>query len=475
MPTPAVKDGNKEKLAEFHAAWSEAERQIAEFIGQVDEGPATPDHDLASMHDDIEQTFHFSQAMTPHEAVRQASRLLRTWATHTSHRRHFGLFNPEPLPVTIAADGLVAAFNPQLATVHHGPGAIAIERRTLRVFQEKLGQDPATSAANFTNAGAEANHSAILCALTRAIPMFDNDGLVGQAKRPVFYVSAEAHHSFIKIAHAVGIGRSAVREVPVGPDFRMLPPALDSMIRTDSQESLMPFAVVATAGTTGVGAIDPIPEVAQVARMHGLWLHVDAAWGGGALLSPVLIRHLDGIEHADSVTIDAHKWLSVPMAGGMFFCRDAETVSKTFRVAASYMPIHGGLPDPFGVSIQWSRRCIGLKLALSMAVLGMEGYAKILEHQAAMGDCLREKLTSNGWKIVNSTPLPLANYTHPRMESGERPLDEVLQRVNRGRKVWISKVRLSTGVEALRTCITNYRTQPEDLDVLLEELNGALR
>lgn len=474
MPFTAATDGNREKLAEFQLGWDEAESQIHEFIAHVDEGPATPAHDLAAMHADIERTFSFAAPMSPEVAVRETARLLSTWATHTSHRRHFGLFNPEPLPVTIAADALVAAFNPQLATVHHAPGAIAIEQRALRVFQEKLGHDPATSSATFTNAGAEANHSAILCALTRALPTFDTEGLVGQTKRPIFYVSVEAHHSFVKIAHAIGIGRHAVREVPAGPKLRMDPERLEAQFREDKGQGFLPFAVVATAGTTAAGAIDPILVVAEICREHGLWLHVDAAWGGGALLSPILSRHLKGIEQADSVTIDAHKWLSVPMAGGMFFCRDAEIVAKTFRVSTSYMPIHGGMPDPFGVSIQWSRRCIGLKLALSMAVLGVDGYAQILEHQAAMGEQLRQKLAAKGWRVVNDTPFPLVNYTHPRIESGELTVSDVLQKVNAGRKVWISKVNLSTGIEAFRTCITNYRTQPEDLDVLVSELERAI-
>lgn len=467
-------NGNAEKLADFQLAWDEAESNIRDFIAHVDEGPATPDHDLAAMHENIEAQFDFSQPVPPDEAVRRVSRLLRTWATHTSHRRHFGLFNPEPLPVTIAADALAAAFNPQLATVHHAPGAIALERRTLRVFQERMGMNPERASATFTNAGAEANHSGILCALTKAIPTFDLEGLIGQTKAPVFYVSAEAHHSFVKIAHATGIGRSAVREVPAGHGLRMDVDVLARLVEEDLAKGKLPFAAVATAGTTAAGAIDPIPAVAEVCRRFGMWLHVDAAWGGGALLSPALSRHLEGIELADSVTIDAHKWLSVPMAGGMFFCRDGDIAAKTFRVSTSYMPIHGGMPDPFGVSMQWSRRSIGLKLALSMLVLGTDGYAAILDHQARMGEALRTKLLESNWTILNDTPFPLVNYTHPRIESGERTLGEVLQRVNAGRKVWISKVMLSTGVEAFRTCITNYRTQPSDLDVLVAELNRAL-
>lgn len=474
MSATAPSGDLEEKLAEFQSAWDEAERQIRSFISEVDVGPATPDHDLAEMHEDVSNAFDFERPMPPDRAVAEAARILRKWATHTSHRRHFGLFNPEPLPVTLAADALVAAFNPQLATVHHAPGAIALEQAALDVLRSRMGFEAATSLATFTNAGAEANHSAILCALTRAIPDFDMNGLSGTEHPPVIYVSAEAHHSFVKIAHAVGIGRNAVREIAVDEGLRMRPDLLEHQMNQDRASGFLPVAVVATAGTTAAGAIDPIPDVAKVAQESGLWLHVDAAWGGGALLASELRHHLKGIESADSVTIDAHKWLSVPMAGGMFFCRNREVVEKTFRVSTSYMPIHGGMPDPFGVSMQWSRRFIGLKFALSLAVLGVEGYSRLIGRQAKMGTRLRDRLAESGWRIVNDTPFPLVNYTHSRIEAGERSLGDVLDRVNRGRKVWISRVQLSTGVEAFRTCITNYRTQETDLEVLLSELDHAL-
>lgn len=143
-----------------------------------------------------------------------------------------------------------------------------------------------------------------------------------------------------------------------------------------------------TAGTTGAGVIDPLPELAQTAREEGLWFHVDAAWGGAAVLSARLARATNGIHLADSITFDAHKWLSVSMGAGMFIIRHRDALNGTFATQTAYMPREGErLPttDPFTHSIQWSRRFIGLKIFLSLAAAGWDGYARVLEHQGSDG------------------------------------------------------------------------------------------
>src|SRR5205085_9439575 len=154
----------------------------------------------------------------------------------------------------------------------------------------------------------------------------------------------------------------------------------------------LPFLVVATAGTTNAGVIDPLPQVAAVAHDHRLWYHVDAAWGGAAAFVPELRPLLAGIEEADSITFDAHKWLSVPMGAGLFLTRHPQALTRAFHTPTPYMPQearHLDVVDPFDHSMQWSRRFIGLKVFLSLAVAGWEGYAFAIRHQTEMGDHLR--------------------------------------------------------------------------------------
>jgi aromatic-L-amino-acid/L-tryptophan decarboxylase len=233
--------------------------------------------------------------------------------------------------------------------------------------------------------------------------------------------------------------------------------------------------IVGTAGTTAGGAIDQLPQLAAAARREGLWFHVDAAWGGSAVVSPSLGVHLRGIELADSVTWDAHKWLSVPLGAGMFFCKHREPLKRMFDVETGYVP-HGveGEDDLYRVSIQWSRRHIGLKVFCTVAALGADGLCRMIEHQAAMGDVLRAKLAERGWIVVNDSVLPVVCFTHPRVDDGACSAGALVRRVCDGGRTWISEVRLTSKAPALRACITSYRSTEADLEILTEELQRAL-
>src|SRR5439155_1329002 len=167
------------------------------------------------------------------------------------------------------------------------------------------------------------------------------------------------HHSFHKAARLCGLGTEALREIPVDPDLRLDPQVLSSRIVEDRRRGLAPFMVVATAGTTSAGAIDPIPDLAGIAEREGLWYHVDSAWGGAAALLPELRPLLAGIERADSITFDAHKWLSVPMGAGIFLTRHPSLLERTFGTGTSYMPRDAAgldIVDPYSHSMQWSPR-----------------------------------------------------------------------------------------------------------------------
>lgn len=456
--------------------WRSLAEATCGFRERLGDHPVSPSVGPAEIRRHLQERYSFQRPVGAGELVRDVAAMLERWGVQVTHPRYFGLFNPTVRPVSVAADALVAFYNPQLALWAHAPAANEIERHVLRFFLGRLGFDPDGAAAHFTSGGQEANHTAVIAALTHRFPALAAGGLRALEGQPTLYGSAEVHHSFQKIAHATGLGRGALRTVPVGADLRMDPAALERAVEEDRRQGCAPFLAVATAGTTAAGVIDPLPAVAEVARRHGLWLHVDAAWGGAALLSRRLRGHLDGIEAADSATWDAHKWLSVPMAAGMLFCRHPAVLARAFGTeAGSYVPKGvRGTRDAYATSLQWSRRCIGLKVFMALAELGAGGYEELVDHQAAMGEALRERLLGAGWRVVNRTPLPLVCFTHPRIEGGALSPRAVAKRVVAGGRAWVSTVHLATGQEALRACITSYRTTPEDLDILVEELERAV-
>jgi glutamate/tyrosine decarboxylase-like PLP-dependent enzyme len=466
------------------ALWAQVTERIEGYLRAVGEDGAlraTPEPGLtAAAVRDALRPLTFDAPMAPADAVDLAARWLTDAQVHTPHPRYFGLFNPAPTTMGVAADALVAAFNPQLAAWSHNPFANEVERHLIRALGSRgFGYDEETTDGTFCSGGAEANHTALLCALTAAFPEFAEGGARALSGQPVFYVSGEAHHSWHKAARACGIGAAAVREAPVGPDLRMDVPALDGMIAEDRAAGRLPFLLVATAGTTNAGAIDPIAETAWFAARERLWFHVDAAWGGAAALVPELRPLLDGVFAADSITFDAHKWLSVPMGAGLFLTRHPDILSRTFDVLTAYMPGgEEGTADPYRHSLQWSRRATGMKVFLSLLVAGWDGYAAALRHQTAMGALLRARLTDDGWRVVNDTPLPLVCFVDGRAADGDAApyLDAVAAHVVASGRAWCSTTRLGPGrMPALRACVTNYRTAPADVDALVAALNDARR
>lgn len=459
--------------------WRRVVELLEDYVTRLPERRVTPRPELAS--DAIRASLERLglAGIPPVEALEFVADGLWRGQVHTAHPMYFGLFNPAPSTMSVAADAIVAGFNPQLAAASHSPFAVEVEHFLIRAFGERLGFPPAEANGTFTSGGAEANHTALLAALSRAFPAFTSHGLRALDAQPVIYVSSESHHSFVKAARLSGLGTDAVRQVATDAAWRLDPIALRRSIEQDRAAGLAPFLIVATVGTTAGGTVDPVDRLVEIAKAQSLWLHVDAAWGGtAAIFAPEFRETIGAIDRADSITVDAHKWLSVPMAAGIFLTRHRELLERTFRVETGYMPAtatwSGG--DPYAKSIQWSRRFIGLKVYLSLAIAGWDGYRSVVRRMIALGDRLRFELRDDGWRIVNETPLPVACFVDSTGPDGAdgRSLQLIADRLNDSGRAWISTVRLGGRVDALRACITNHLTGPEHVSSLVKAL-GQVR
>jgi glutamate/tyrosine decarboxylase-like PLP-dependent enzyme len=457
--------------------WKQLIKEIDGFTNEIRDLSLVQHITPTEIRSELESRYSFSNPIPLETLTADVSRLFRKWNLHVTHPRYFGLFNPSVRQACIVADALVALYNPQLAVWSHAPVANEIERLTLRTFARAMGYDPETMLANFTSGGAEANLSAVLAALIQHFPGAAESGLANLPSRPAIYLTGESHHSFVKIVRMTGLGTNALHEISTTEAYTLDAESLVQRIETDRKAGWFPLMVIGTAGTTGAGLIDPLPKIAEIANRFGLWFHVDAAWGGSAVLSSRLRAALDGIECADSVTWDAHKWLSVPMGAGMFFCRHPEAVKQAFAISTSYMPgeTGGNTVDPYAATAQWSRRMMGLKVFMALAELGLEGYGKLIERQAALCDYLRVRLRESGWLIRNKTPLPVVCFSHPDIERGALTTGRILESVYARGKVWISDIVLGGQERVLRACITSYRSDETDIECLIEELEHARR
>jgi glutamate/tyrosine decarboxylase-like PLP-dependent enzyme len=391
---------------------------------------------------------------------------------HVPHPGYFGLFNPASSFSAVIGDYLTALFNPQMAAYSHAPFSNEVENTIIQFYLEKM-QWSAEATGHFTSGGSEANFTAVLCALAHHFPDYLMEGLSGIKEKPRFYVSSLAHNSFDKIAKNTGLGAVAIFKIPLNADFTLDMEALTGQIEIDRKNGFYPFLLVGTAGTTPIGSIDPLKELSALAKKEKMWFHVDAAWAGGAIISPVIASRLQGIEHADSVTADAHKWLSVPMGAGMFFCKYPETVVKTFQTEALYMPSQHNT-DPYQHSLLWSRRFIGLKVYMAFRVKGALKISAEIEKQLELADYLAEGLLERGWKIPVTNSLAVVVFTHKKLETHSHEKIAEFHRIMIAHgNTWASLLKLNNNLY-LRACVTSIHTEEKHIDQLFNNLEVAL-
>lgn len=396
---------------------------------------------------------------------------------HVPSANYFGLMNPTPAYIGVLAEALVAALNPQLATLARSQLASKIELETVRWIGERVGWS-GPFGGTFTSGGNEANFSALALALASKFPEVMNQGVRSLQGAPLAYASSEAHHSLDKSAGLLGLGRKAIRRIPVTERVQIDVDELDRAIQEDENRGDLPFCVVATAGTTNSGAIDDLVAVAKICRKHNVWMHVDGAYGAAAIFSN---RHRDlvrGIEFADSVTVDPHKWLAMPFAAGVVLTCHPEILKTAFAVTTPYMPKAAVRlpPDNFAVSTQWTRRMNSLKLWLTLRIHGREAYERHIDRQIQLARWFTEQVrrTAN-FELVSEPMLPIFNL-RLRKFSGDQTerLERIVNEVTQDGKQWISTTRVN-GKTVIRVMIISYLTQQAHLQELLNRLGWAAR
>jgi glutamate/tyrosine decarboxylase-like PLP-dependent enzyme len=379
----------------------------------------------------------------------------------------------------VLAELLVAGLNPQLATLARSQLASKIELETIRWIGERVGW-PGEFNGTFTSGGNEANFSGLALALAAKFPAAIEEGVASIGGQPVVYASAESHHSLDKSAGLLGIGRRALRRIPVNQQLQLDPQKLEPAIVEDQATGRKPFCVVATAGTTNSGIVDDLVAVSEVCRRHGLWLHVDGAYGAAAIFSDQHRDLVRGIERADSLTIDPHKWLAVPFAAGVILTCHPATLERAFAVAAPYMPKAAGarLPDNSRISTQWTRRMNSLKLWLTLRVHGRKAYEELIDRQMNLARSFTAWAeTSEDFELAAPMTLPIVNF---RLQSSRFSPEElaaahsaIVEEVTADGQRWISETVVNGG-SVLRMMVISYLTEERHLQGLEEALTKAV-
>jgi glutamate/tyrosine decarboxylase-like PLP-dependent enzyme len=446
------------------------ENRLTDALGQAHErihsGPVTPTLDMVEFRAEL-QALDFNSPRALEDMLDWTVARLQTGIVQMANPRYFGLFNPGATFPAQCADRITSIFNPQLASSASSPVPVELENHVIRSVGRRAGIE--NPAGHFATGGSEANYTALLCALTAGHPDFAAEGVRAYPGPVRFYTSHDCHIAWLKIAHQAGVGRSALRLVGTDGEGRLDPAKLRHAIAEDRAAGAVPVMIVATAGTTGSGMIDPLTACADIAAAENLWYHVDAAWGGAALASERLRELLSGIERADSITIDAHKWWATTMGCALFLTARGSLLSEVFHASTSFMPSSIAGLDPYLNSVQWSRRFVGLRLFLALATAGWQGLGHHVERGVEVIERVKERLTASGWTAVNDSKLAVLNVLPPPQLGEVRAL---VRRVVATGRAWVAPTTYE-GRDVVRICATHGETSDADIDELIAALNSG--
>jgi glutamate/tyrosine decarboxylase-like PLP-dependent enzyme len=397
------------------------------------------------------------------------------------HPRFFGWVNSPPSPIAVVADLLAAAMNPSCAGGNHA--AIYLEHAVIRWLMELVGFPVDGSKGLLVSGGSMASLTCLAAARqwASAADGWDAraDGMGGYGARLVLYVSSEGHTCIRKAAELLGLGASAMRTIPTGPDFRFDVAALREAIRHDRATGHRPLCVVASAGTVNTGAIDPFFALADLCQSEGLWLHVDGAYGAVGVMDPTVADRFAGLERADSLALDPHKWLNVPVECGCALVRRGSILRDTFSLVPPYLRTEdgkgfGGLPWFSEYGFQQSRGFRVLKLWMTLRQVGRAGIAVHVSRHNALARLLA-LLIDDSVDLERLAPVELSivcfRYVPDGWSRDDGRLDDLNKRlmeaIQAGGEAFVSGTVLG-GSFSLRACIIHYATTEQDLEALVE-------
>ena len=396
------------------------------------------------------------------------------------HPRFFGWVNSPPAPIAILADLLAATLNPSCAGGDHA--AIYLEHCAVRWLMELIGFPVAGSYGILVSGGSMASLVGLAAARHRAAARAGWDvraeGLQGDHPRLVLYHSEEIHSCVKKAAELLGLGSAALQTIPVDDRFKLRVDALRAAIAADRAAGRHPFAIAASAGTVATGAIDPLAEIAEVCAEEGLWLHVDGAYGAAGILDPNVAPLYRGLERADSVALDPHKWLNVPLECGCALVRHGTLLRETFSLVPAYLRTEpdkgfGGLPWFSEYGFQQSRGFRALKLWMTLQYAGRDGIATMIGQHNRLARHLAASIeAAPDLELLAPVELSIVcfRYVPEAMRGDEDRLNalnkRIMETIQAEGETFVTNATLR-GTFALRACILHHATTPADVDALV--------
>jgi aromatic-L-amino-acid/L-tryptophan decarboxylase len=424
------------------------------------------------------------------DALADIERVIVPGLTHWNHpgfMAYFGITGSAP---GILGELLAAGFNANGMLWRTSPAVTELEAVALDWLRQLLGLPPGLFG-EIQDTASMSTLVALAAAREAAEPSIRSAGMAGRpAMSPLLlYTSEHSHSSVEKAALTLGIGQANVRKVATDAEFRLRPDLLAAQVAADAAAGRRPFAVVATVGTTSVASVDPVPAIADVCARHGLWLHVDAAYGGAAAVLPERRWVLAGCERADSLVVNPHKWLFTPMDCSALYTRRPDVLRRAFSLVAEYLrtPEADTVVNLMDYGPALGRRFRALKLWLVLRAFGAEGIRQRIRHHLALAEGFRDRVLADpGWELMAPVHFSLVTFRAVPADLADRLGDPAvaaylnrlnaaaLADVNADGRVYLSHTELD-GRYVLRLAIGNLRTAARHVDLAWDLVTAAVR
>ncbi|HEU4434936.1 MAG TPA: pyridoxal-dependent decarboxylase [Pyrinomonadaceae bacterium] len=462
---------------------TQATQLVAEYFNTIGERPVRAENYAGKTTAAIDLDLPLEGV--PLERLIDECRTVFDLSRHNGHPRFFGYVASPSTPIGAYADLIASALNANITCWRSGPAGTELEQLVVRWLGSLIEYD-ADAKGLLTSGGSMANMIALLVASRRKLGADASRKGLWNARQPLaVYASEEAHMSIAKAADILGLGRDQVHVVDCDDQGakRMRIDSLRKRIEKDLREGLRPCCVVASAGTVNTGVVDPLSEIARVASEFELWFHVDGAYGAPGVLDQRKRHLFDGLTLADSVSLDPHKWLYVPVDAGCLLFRDPNPVKATFSTdEADYIKVHGHSNDEafayWDYGVELSRRFRALKIWLTLSYYGARRIADAVSNDISLAAYMGELVSAaDDFELLAPVELSICcfRYAPPGQNTDLDQLNErVMSRVQTSGRAYLSNATVN-GHFALRACITNFRTTKSDIELTLETIRDAAR
>jgi glutamate/tyrosine decarboxylase-like PLP-dependent enzyme len=413
----------------------------------------------------------------------ELTKLMCSNAVSTSHPGFFGYIMGSSMPIAALADLISSTINPPVTSFTTSPLAVGLESETIKWMSQFIGYS-SSAGGLFLSGGSAANFSSLYTALSNYKDFnFKSNGVTSDAGALLrVYCSEESHSSIVSSAQMCGLGRKAVVHIPVDEQGRINFTVLKQRIVEDISKGLKPFFVVGTAGTTSIGAVDPLNEIGLFCQDEGLWFHVDGAYGGVSVISDYAPRALEGMKHADSVTIDPHKWLYMPADIGCLLVKDPTALFSAFHQGADYYDPEG-VAGALGGDVRHCFRNLGtqvtrafraLKIRTALQIIGQDGYKRLINKNIKLAEALHHFAHCHPKLEVLSCQLSITVFRYNPWQWDNSIPEEKISQINREilKRLQSCSIAFPSHLEKngkywLRVCIVNHLSTENELKLLV--------